>query len=319
MQRTLIPTRRTIVPMRSATPATPPSSIYQQAEKTSPTVVAGSACTFNHPADAGIGRGQSLFVPFYRPYDVPPEISIALNMLDLNNNPTDDYHFHLRTRHEITRAYIALLIDAPSTLMYNVGISWLAIPQDVRCIQTGTWSFGDDAENYTSSCITERISFASSFASQPKVLLAFRQLELAGEWYAHAQSYDIDTRGFNISSQVMRGTTLASGVVTWIAFPADLPGIWPGSFSVRPNSERGSVHFGVAFRATPQIFTGFVKIDVDNKANLRIRQPQIFNVTTTSFDWELPSWWGTVVNEVVVSYLAIERNGDFSSLSATGL
>ena len=93
-------------------------------------------------------------------------------------------------------------------------------------------------------------------------------------------------------------TTLHSAAASWIAYPADKPGVSSGNFSTsdvhsptKPqltNNKTISFPDAKKFKAVPQVFAAINAIDMDRKANFRVKVLGD-DITDSGFTWHIDS------------------------------
>jgi hypothetical protein len=110
-------------------------------------------------------------------------------------------------------------------------------------------------------------------------------------------------------------TTIYSAGVTWIAYPANLPGVISGSFNtsdVRPWDQpradtSGTVTFpGGGFAGPPIVALALNVMDIRGGTNLRI-VASTSEITSSGLRWHLNTWGDTTLYSAAASYIAMGR------------
>ncbi|RBQ74201.1 hypothetical protein FVER14953_08391 [Fusarium verticillioides] len=160
---------------------------------------------------------------------------------------------------------------------------------------------------------SKRINFATPFKAPPKVITWLQSLDMDKNknWRIKVYPTDIDNEGFIIHADSWSDSILYSAGVTWLAYPADQPGVASGKFSTedirpwnRPQAENSSVFsFSKAFNKTPKVIMALDSLDYDHNKNLRVRL-STSSVTSTGITWHLQSWWDSVMYMSGASFFA---------------
>ena len=126
---------------------------------------------------------------------------------------------------------------------------------------------------------------------------------------------DIDVNGFTLHIETWGNTVLYFAGACWIAYPEDREHIYSTSVNtmdlkvgtlINPQSQKESqdITFGsVSLWKDPSVFVALNFLDVDRKANLRLKA-YVDGVSTTGLVCHVDSWGDTVVYGAGVSIIA---------------
>jgi len=159
-----------------------------------------------------------------------------------------------------------------------------------------------------------RVEFDRPFVSPPKVVvfLNFLDLDKNHNWRLKTSATDIDVNGFTLNLDTWGDTVLYAAQVGWIAYPEDETHIFSTSVNtteVRPSDQPQATHSkavtfeNVEFWKNPDVFVALNSIDIDHKANLRIRA-YVDGVSQQALTWHIDSWCDTVLYSAGASIIA---------------
>ncbi|RPA97737.1 hypothetical protein L873DRAFT_1689566 [Choiromyces venosus 120613-1] len=259
----------------------------------------------------------SLKISYERPYPGPPGLVLALTGLDLEFSSP---HLAVSASDICSSSFTA---NVRSRQPYHSGsLSWLAIPPEDKDFQYGTVraetkSVGEDRPSRT---VIRPVQFQRNFSSPPKVILWLSEVELGQ--CIRISTQRIHTYGFSVRLETKDpAKTVNDAMVSWVAYPADMPGIFSGTASTeaqRPTTSpqlynTGYIRFpeGV-FKKTPRVMVALNYLDCGSKPNPRIRV-QCSNVSIFGMTWEANAWCDTIVSGAGISYLAFGESGRFLS------
>jgi hypothetical protein len=256
-------------------------------------------------------------IDFSKPFVAPPGLPLGLNTLDI------DKGHNIRVKSytsDITKTNFVAHVDSwADTVLYSAGVSWLDLaPGDLE-YQTGLFSTTDDHPwNAPQALTSRRINFARPFVTPPKVISYLHSLDMANtaNWRVKTTVSDIDAKGFTIHVDTWGDTVLYLGGAAWIAYPEDRPFVYSGTANIQDvrawnapaQANSKAIDFGnpnPPFWKTPSVFVALNSIDIDKKANLRIRA-YVDNVSTNGLTWHIDSWGDTVLYSAGISYLCVE-------------
>ncbi|WYZ38153.1 hypothetical protein EsH8_III_000067 [Colletotrichum jinshuiense] len=289
---------------------------------------------FCYPDD-GLDAGQYNTMEI-RPWDMPqlendkiiylqkqyksaPEIPVGITSLDISNEA--NIRIKALSREITTDKFKASLQSWADTKLYSASMSFLEKSSTFNYIQTGVFNTQEtgpwDKSQLTHS---KRINFAAPFKSAPKVITWLQSLDMDKSRNCRIQVYptDIDNKGFTIHANSWSDSILYSAGVTWLAYPADQPGVTSGKFSTddvrpwhKPQAENSNTfNFPVGFSKTPKVIMAIDSLDYDHSKNLRVRL-STSSVTNTGITWHLQSWWDSVMYSAGASFFAWDPTSSF--------
>jgi hypothetical protein len=159
-----------------------------------------------------------------------------------------------------------------------------------------------------------RINFERPFVTPPKVVVFFNRIEFDRNhnWRAITTASNIDANGFTLNIKTWSDTILHCAQTCWIAYPEDRENIFSTSVStmgIRPWNEPQHQHSkeilfnSVEFLKKPSVFIALNYLDIDCKANLRIKA-YVDGISTTRLVWHIDSWNDTVLNAAGATIIA---------------
>jgi len=254
-------------------------------------------------------------ITFSKPFVAPPTLPLGLNTLDI------DKGHNIRVKaysSDITKKDFVAHVDSWSdTVLYSAGLDFLDVaPGDLE-YQSGLFSTTDDHPwNAPQALTSRRINFARPFVTPPKVISFLHSLDMekGKNWRVKTTVSDIDAKGFTIHVDTWGDTVLYLGGAAWIAYPEDRPYVASGTANIQDvrawnapaQSNSKAIKFTTVepFWKTPSMFVALNSIDIDCKANLRIRA-YADNVSKEGMTWHIDSWGDTVLYSAGVSYLGV--------------
>lgn len=252
----------------------------------------------------------SKMVKFGRPYLAPPGLPVGLSsvhMSKLTNARIKSYASDIRDdRFEIH-------VDSwDNTLLFNASCTWLEIEADDPDFQFGSYStlenqIAEEAQQQNS----RQIVFSRPYDAPPCVVVWLSGFEMQSNnyWRVKAYATDVTANGFTINVDTWDDTVLLSGMATWVAYTAGMPGVCSGSFSTHPGgpkrSHSGYEKFGNGvFETCPRTVVALNKMDVSCSRFLRLRV-KASEVTVQGMRWNLEGWVDTDVNSAGAAYIAL--------------
>jgi hypothetical protein len=258
---------------------------------------------------------NSKSVVFSPPYATAPTIAMGLTELDVANSA--NLRIAASSSGVAGTGFTASLNAWADTVLYSAGCTWLEVPPGDPDFQIGQFNTQDDHPwNQPKQQTSRRISFAPPYAGGvPNVVVWLNELDMANSANARVTAYvtDVDTQGFTVHIDTWADSTLYSGGITWIAYPADKSGVISGTFNtqdVRPwNQPRADTSATIAFpgggfTAPPRVLVALNTLDVDHGANLRI-VASASDITAGGMTWHLDSWADTTLYSAGAAYIAI--------------
>ncbi|KAG8898907.1 hypothetical protein FRB99_007067 [Tulasnella sp. 403] len=257
---------------------------------------------------------NSKAITFPKAYVAPPRLPLGLNFLDIGKNANVRIKSYTS---DVSKTGFTAHVDAwADTTLYTGGFSYLTLSPAHREYECGQFSTEEDHPwNNPKVETSRRINFSRSFVTPPKVIVFFTQLDLKNQtnWRAKTYTSEVDANGFTIHIDSWADTTLYSATAGWIAYPEDREHVFSGTANtqdVRPWNEpqllqHKEVNFGnVEFWKNPNMFMAFNSLDLDSKANLRLKC-YADNVSTKGFTWHIDSWADSVLYSAGISYLCV--------------
>lgn len=172
------------------------------------------------------------------------------------------------------------------TVLYSASLTWLECSNSrFDYLQTGTYNT-QETRPWNNPQLTQsaRINFAKPFSSPPKVVTSLQELDMdrSRTWRIRVYATDVDTHGFTVHADSWANSILYSAGVTWLAYPADQPGVTSGKFNTQdvrpwnqPRAENSStVNFDKAFSKPPKVMMALDSLDYACSKNLRLRLSQ---------------------------------------------
>ncbi|RPA97736.1 hypothetical protein L873DRAFT_1741307 [Choiromyces venosus 120613-1] len=247
-------------------------------------------------------------IPYECPYPGPPGLVLALACLDLDFASP---HLAASASDICSASFTANLLAREP--YYTGSLSWLAIPPDSKDFLYGTVHEKGNAKNLPGTLVIRPVQFQRNFSSPPKVVVWLSEVELGK--CVRVSAVDIRSCGFSVRFETNDpAKTVNDAMVSWVAYPGDMPGISSGTASTeaqRPTTKpqlynTGYIRFpeGV-FKKTPRVMAGLNYLDLGSKQNPRI-SVQCSNVSVFGMTWEANGWCDTVVSGAGISYLAFE-------------
>ena len=250
---------------------------------------------------------------YYREkYDSVPEIPVGITSLDIDRSA--NIRINALASEATTENFKASLNSWADTTLYSGSMTFLEKSSRFSYIQTGVYNTQETRPwNAPQPEQSKRINFKTPFKSPPKVIIWLQSLDMDKNknWRIKVYPSDIDTDGFTVNANTWADSILYSAGVTWLAYPADQPGVASGSFNtqdVRPwnqpqNENSGTFDFPQAFLTPPKVIMALNTFDFDYGKNLRIRL-STSGVTTTGLTWHLQSWWDSIMYSSRASFFA---------------
>jgi len=159
-----------------------------------------------------------------------------------------------------------------------------------------------------------RVEFDRPFVTPPKVVvfLNFMDLDKNHNWRLKTRASDIDVNGFTLHLETWGDTVLYAAQAGWIAYPEDETHIFSTSVNtteVCPENQPQATHSkavtfeNVEFWKNPDVFVALNSINIDKKANLRVRA-YVDGVSQQGFTWHIDTWDDTVLYSAGASIIA---------------
>lgn len=166
-----------------------------------------------------------------------------------------------------------------------------------------------------SSCV--RVNFERRFVTPPKIVVFLNYINLNKKhnWRLNARASEVDVSGFTLHIETWGDTILYAAQACWIAYPEDREHIFSTSVSTmdlqvgtitkpQPHQNNRDIMFDtVGFWKNPSVFVALNFIDIDCKANLRIKA-YVDGVSRTGLVCHIDSWDDTVLYGAGVSIIA---------------
>ena len=248
-------------------------------------------------------------VCFPRPLVARPRLSHGIRELDVGNNAA------IRIKSTIpyftdTWADCHITTWRDSKLYGGVSNIFVLTPGDLDFLTGEHMRKPNDPSSV-------RVNFERRFVTPPKVVVFLNHIDLNKNfnWRLSVSASDIDVNGFTLHIETWGDTVLYCAGACWIAYPEDREHIYSTSVNTmdlkvgtltNPQSQKESrdITFGsVSFWKNPSVFVALNFLDVDCKANLRLKA-YVDGVSTTGLVCHVDAWWDTVVYGAGASIIA---------------
>lgn len=255
-------------------------------------------------------------ISFISPYSAPPGLPIGLNMLDIGNDAFIRIHSHSSN---VKNDRFSININTwADTKLYGGGCTWLEIEKNNTDFQFGAFNTLEDFNwDDPQSHHTRLITFPRSYSAPPRVVVWLTVLEMrhTSDWRVKTYETNVTATGFTIHIETLGDSVLNFGTATWVAYPADKPGVLSGRFStmdIRPpvhpqlyNS--GHVSFGKdhdMFTAPPRVLMAINSFEISCKHFLRLKV-NASTINASGMTWHIDSWDDTILYSAGASYIAV--------------
>lgn len=202
------------------------------------------------------------------------------------------------------------------TVLHSAACTWLEVEANDPDFQFGTFNTLDDHPWSKPQTLTTRlINFPHRYPVPPKVVVWLTAFDMKHDknWRIKTFATNITATSFNIHIDTWADTVLYSAAALWIAYPADKPNIFSGSFNtmdMRPwdspqHQNSAYVKFGHnVFSKPPRTVLAINWIDISNEQNLRL-EVKSSAVTVDGMSWHMNSWGDTTLYSAGASYIAL--------------
>ncbi|KAM6504666.1 hypothetical protein FSOLCH5_015170 [Fusarium solani] len=251
-------------------------------------------------------------IRFKEEHDSEPDIPVGITSLDISHKT--NIRIKASAIEPTTEEFKASLQSWNDTTLYSASMTFLEKSTRFSYMQTGVYNTrkngpGDQPQLKHS----KRIVFAKPFDAPPKVITWLQALDMDKNknWRIRVYPTNIDKAGFTIHADSWGDSILYGAGVTWLAYPANQPGVTSGKFSTQdvrpwnnPQAENSGIfHFPTAFSKTPKVIMAIDMLDYDHSRNLRLRL-STSAVTNTGITWHLQSWWDSIMYRSGASFFA---------------
>jgi hypothetical protein len=215
--------------------------------------------------------------------------------------------------------FTAALNSWGDSVLYSAASTWLAVAAGDPAFQIGQFNTMEDHPwNQPKMQTSRRITFARPYpGGTPHVVVWLNELDITGPQNVRVNAYvsDVDAAGFTVHIDAWADTVIYSAGVTWIAYPANLPGVVSGSFNTMdvrrwdlPVAETaGTVTFaGGGFAGPPLVALALNMMDIRGGTNLRI-VASAGEITASGLRWHLNTWGDTTLYSAGAQYIAMGR------------
>lgn len=249
---------------------------------------------------------------YYKKYDSVPQLPVGITALDISQSA--NIRINATTNEATTENFKASLNSWSDTVLYWASMTYLEKSSAFDYIQTGVYNtLGTRPWNQPQLTQSRRINFAKPFSVPPKVVTWLQALDMSKDkhWRIRVYATDIDSNGFTVHADTWGDSILFMAGVTWLAYPADRPGVTSGKFDtqeVRPwnkpqHENSGFKSFDTTFSKTPKVIMALDFLDYDHSKNLRVRV-STSSVTNTGINWHLASWGDSIMYTTGASFFA---------------
>ncbi|KAI1456341.1 hypothetical protein F4805DRAFT_432459 [Annulohypoxylon moriforme] len=266
-------------------------------------------CTLETRLPNELQPDEGRVIYYQKKYEIEPEILIGLTSLEIakGSNVSIDASVSEAT----TEWFRTTLKSRGDTKLYTASMIYLEKGPHFDYLQTGVSNIMKihslDQPHLTQS---KRINFAKPFQSSPMVVTWLKSLELekSRAWRIKVYPSDIDRDGFTIHAE--SDSALYSADVTWLAYPADHPGVTSDKFNTMdmkspciPQDEiSGIFTFPTAFPKTPKVIVALDSFDFDHSKDLCLKLNT--SVTSTGIHWNLQSGRDSIMYSSGASFFA---------------
>lgn len=248
---------------------------------------------------------------YYHKYDSAPPIVIGLTSLDISK--ASDIRVFANIRKATTEEFKVSLESWDDTKLYSASMTFLEMSPAFSYIQTGVYSAREDWSKAPQQKYSKRIKFERPFDSPPKVVTWLQSLHMDKNrhWRVRVYATNIDATGFTIHADTWEDSILYSAGVTWLAYPAEQPGVSSGRFDTddvrswkSPKAQNSDTkEFDTSFSKTPKVIMALDKLDYDHAKNLRVRL-SMSSVTDSGITWHIQSWGDSIMYGAGASFFA---------------
>lgn len=215
---------------------------------------------------------------------------------------TDRFNIHINTWQD--------------SVLYTAACTWLEVEATDPDFQFGEFNTLDDHHWTKPQTLTTRlINFPRRYPVPPKVVVWLTAFDMKHDknWRVKTFATNITATSFTIHIDTWADTVLYSAVASWIAYPADKPNIFSGSFNTMdvrrwdsPQLQNSAyVQFGRnVFSKPPRTMLAINWIDISQEQNLRL-EVKSSAVTVDGMCWHLNSWADTILYSAGGSYIAL--------------
>ncbi len=267
------------------------------------------------PAPAGapsvkLERSIQITSNFPRPFVARPRLAHGVRVLDIGNN--DNIRVDSKINH-VTKGWAHCnIITWCNTILYRAIDNAIALAPGDLDILTGEHTrnlWGDHKDP-----ASVRVNFERPFVTPPEVVVFLNRIDLDKNrnWRIITTATDIDTKGFTLNIDTWSDTIFYSARACWIAYPEDRQHIFSTSIStmdIRPWNQTQLQHSKkitfnpVEFFKTPSVFIALNYLDIDCKANLRVKA-YVDNISTTGLEWHIDSWLDSIIHAAGATIIA---------------
>ncbi|WKT53671.1 Peptidase, metallopeptidase [Fusarium oxysporum f. sp. vasinfectum] len=251
-------------------------------------------------------------VHFKKEHDSKPDIPVGITSIDISHKT--NIRIKASAMEPTTKGFKASLNSWSDTTLYSASMTFLEKSTRFSYMQTGVYNTKKNGPGDQSRLKhSKRIVFDKPFDAPPKVITWLQALDMDKDknWRIRVYPTDIDKAGFTIHADSWGDSILYDAGVTWLAYPANQPGVTSGKFSTQdarpwnnPQAENSGIfHFPTAFSETPKVIMALDMLDYDHSRNLRLRL-STSAVTNTGITWHLQSWWDSIMYRSGASFFA---------------
>jgi len=240
-------------------------------------------------------------------------LPIGLNMLNVGNTSFVRIHSHAsNVKNDRFNINVNTWAD---TKLYEGGCTWLEIGENNTDFQFGTFNTLEDYSwDDPQTHHTRLITFPRPYSAPPRMVVWLTVLEMrnTSDWRVKTYETNVTKTGFTIHIESLGDSVLNFGTATWVAYPADRPGISSGRCSTldtRPPDHPqlyncGYVNFGNIFAAPPRVLLAINSLEISSKNCLRLKT-NASNISATGMIWHIDSWDDTILYSAGASYIAV--------------
>lgn len=191
-----------------------------------------------------------------------------------------------------------------SQLRKGILSTFWATPQSPNPIfQTGNYY------SQNGQAINHRVQFEIPYKTRPKVFVGLSSIDMDGTYDLDATVVSADKEGFYVNITSPGGLRTAS--VSWVAWPANHPGVETGTFYIGPAPKsdknytiKGSTEFDTVFDRQPKVHFALSSFQINPAGEGEFSIFLTADASKTSLNWSASTWLG--LGRVRGNYLAFQ-------------
>ncbi|RPA77475.1 hypothetical protein BJ508DRAFT_212785 [Ascobolus immersus RN42] len=210
-------------------------------------------------------------------------------------------------------------LSRSANITRSIKANWLELQH--KHTGSGVWQHGewiskkDDSAPTDCNTADAIIEFAKPYDAAPEVVVFISGFHADHRKHLRVKigTDNITTTGFTLKVRTWDNSKLFNIKVSWIAYPADLPGVHSGSVNTNQfRTWENAQHINMGYEAfppgkfgkSPKVMVGFNVLDLACKKDQNIKA-FVSNLSQVGMCWNTDSWGETVNYGAGLSYLAI--------------